>query len=122
MKARFRGPSGSGTVELPDDATVQDVFEHIRTQTGIAMFTLKYGPPTAMTTLDTSQGTQNAKSTGIHGQSLTIVPIEVAVTNPVPASTAPKNAAGQADKPEDIVVPWTGREGTIRESVITRTL
>lgn len=125
MRARYKGPSGTGILELPDDATVEAVFSELRTKTGISSFTLKYGPPMAMKSLDLSQRDQGAKSLGLHGETLTIVPDEARPVSPVPQpktedtallsdTQAQRQPERQTTKsPEDIHVPWPEREGTI---------
>ena len=115
MRARYRAPTSQGIVELSDDATVQDLFDALRAQSGINSFTLKYGPPMAMKNLDLAQAAENAKSLGLHGESLTIVPLESAHNKP--ADTPMKDAGDAADKPEEVVVPWPEREGTLRKSI-----
>ncbi|KAF4993804.1 hypothetical protein FDECE_13307 [Fusarium decemcellulare] len=119
MRARFKGPAGTGILEVPDDATVQTVFDELRTKTGISSFSIRYGPPMAMKTLEASQGDQIARSLGLHGESLTIVPED---TPPAPAAPAQTGAAQhqamtsrapKRDDPEDVNVPWPEREGTL---------
>lgn len=127
MRARYKGPSGTGILEVADDATVQDLFEEVKAKTGIVAFTLKYGPPMAMKTLDTSRGAEIARSVGLHGETLTIVPDEQRVPSPVtlpPPSPSPPSASSTSERrprtqsnenPEDVNVPWPEREGTLRE-------
>ncbi|KAJ3532077.1 hypothetical protein NM208_g8595 [Fusarium decemcellulare] len=71
-------------------------------------------------TLEASQGDQIARSLGLHGESLTIVPEDhptsprcrqlrlVPAQHQVMTSRAPKR-----DDPEDVNVPWPEREGTL---------
>lgn len=125
MRARYKGPSGTGVLQLPDDATVQNVLDEIRTKTGISRFVLKYGPPMAMKTIDLNDSNIPAMSLGLHGETLTVVPDEAspdtAPANPIaPArnsqsnSNQPRNSGSQASgKPEDINAPWPEREGTL---------
>lgn len=122
MRARFKGPAGTGILELSDDATVQAVFDELRAKSGIASFSIKYGPPMAMKTLEPSQGDQNARSLGLHGETLTIVPEETPPALEVPAQTAAaqqrttaSRTAKKNESPEDVNVPWPEREGTLRE-------
>lgn len=123
MRARFKGPAGTGTIEIPDDATVETLFNELRSRTEIASFAIKYGPPMAMKTLDLSQGSEVARSLGLHGESLTIVPDEL-LSAPTPtAEAAPSSASGtqaakSSDNPEDVNIPWAEREGTLCESSI----
>ena len=125
MRARYKGPSGTGIVEVADDATVRDLFDDLCQRTGIQKFTLKYGPPMAMKTLSLDMGNELARSLGLHGETLTIVPEAARQTSP--AGDAPdKNEALASDQsmlqqpqarinedPADITIPWAEREGTI---------
>lgn len=121
MRARFKGPSGTGVLELPDDATVQAVFDELRSKTGIKSFSIKYGPPMAMKTLTLDQRNELARSLGLHGDTLTISPDEARPITPVQALTVqtpqPKHSSRpltqSGENPEDINVPWTEREGTL---------
>ncbi|KAL4729634.1 ubiquitin-specific protease otu1 [Fusarium chlamydosporum] len=120
MRARFKGPAGTGIVELPDDATVEALFNELRTKTGITNFGVRYGPPMAMKSLEVSQGDQNARSLGLHGETLTIVPeesssapVEPVQTGTVQHQTMTSRAAKKNESPEDVNVPWSQREGTL---------
>lgn len=122
MRARFKGPAGTGIVELPDDATVEALFNELRTKTGITNFGVRYGPPMAMKSLEVSQGDQNARSLGLHGETLTIVPeesssapVEPVQTGTVQHQTMTSRAAKKNESPEDVNVPWSQREGTLRK-------
>lgn len=127
MRARFKGPAGTGVVEINDDASVHSLFDKIRSKTGIQSFTIKYGLPMAMKTLDSSHLHQNARALGLHGGTLTIVPNEGRPVSPiskVPISPAakqqthglPRQPRTQPDEqPEDINIPWPEREGTLCE-------
>ncbi|KAF5677279.1 cysteine protease [Fusarium heterosporum] len=120
MRARFKGPAGTGILEIPDDATVQTLFDELRIKTGLTNFGVKYGLPMAMKTLDLSQHDQIARSLGLHGETLTIVPEDLP---PVPAEpsqtgaaqhqTMTSRAAKQRESPEDVHVPWPERGGTL---------
>lgn len=126
MRARYKGPAGTGVVEVNDDASVQSLLDVIRSETGIQCFSIKYGPPMAMKTLDYSDLNQTARTLGLHGETLTIVPDQERSVSPIP--TAPKislssqqqNQDSQrqsrmqsGEQPEDINVPWAEREGTL---------
>ncbi|KAF4963862.1 hypothetical protein FSARC_8156 [Fusarium sarcochroum] len=108
MRARFKGPAGTGILEIPDDATVQTLFDELRTKTGISNFSIKYGPPMAMKTLETSQNDQIARSLGLHGETLTIVPEDIPPPPAEPVQTGTiqhqamtSKAAKQNESPED---------------------
>jgi ubiquitin thioesterase OTU1 len=134
MRARYKGPDGTGIVELPNDATVQSLFDELRTKTGISSFTLKYGPPTSMTSLDLSQGDAIAASLGLNGQTLTIVPTEARPLTPPPAGSTSNDAADLPQRterpsrksPDEISVPWPERDGILckesRDEIIKRQL
>ncbi|OHE98528.1 OTU-like cysteine protease [Colletotrichum orchidophilum] len=127
MRARYKGPGGTGVVSLEDTATVQDLFNEIKDKTGIAEFSLKYGWP--LQTLTLEQKDANAKDLGLNGQSFSIEPAQHrAITPPpvAPAARAPE-ASGPASKkprfdsdadptPSEISIPWPERESTLRES------
>lgn len=128
MRARYKGPSGTGVLQLPDEATVQDVLDEIRSKTGISRFVLKYGPPMAMKTIDPNDYKVAARSLGLHGETLTVVPDEASPETIPAASSAANTTTGTSQsnsdqprvpgawpggKPEDIVVPWPEREGTL---------
>ncbi|KAJ4247725.1 ubiquitin-specific protease otu1 [Fusarium torreyae] len=123
MRARFKGPAGTGILEIPDDATVQTLLDELRTKTGITSFSIKYGLPMAMKTLEASQNDQIARSLGLHGETLTIVPEDVPPPPAEPAQTGTvqhqamkSKAVKQNESPEDVNVPWPEREGTLRKS------
>ncbi|VUC34552.1 unnamed protein product [Clonostachys rosea] len=124
MRARYRGPGGSGTLELSDDATVQALFDELRSKSGISGFSVKYGPPMAMKLLNLAEdGPKPARSLGLHGETLTIVPDEARPISPVysappaPATSEKSRPAAPnpkaSEKPEDINVPWVEQEGTL---------
>ncbi|CAM1503734.1 Fc.00g013250.m01.CDS01 [Cosmosporella sp. VM-42] len=118
MRTRYKGPAGTGIVEIPDDATVQALFDELKARTGIRSFTIKYGPPTAMRTIEPSQRSEVARSLGLHGETLTIVPDEARPVTPPETKTVqpskPKPQPAPAnDGPEEVNVPWPEREGTL---------
>lgn len=125
MRARYKGPSGTGVLQLPDDATIQDVLDEIRTKSGISRFVLKYGPPMAMKTINPSDYKLAAASIGLHGETLTVVPDEASPDMPPTSSATASNtpqsnpnrsqtpAAESSGRPEDINAPWPEREGTL---------
>jgi ubiquitin thioesterase OTU1 len=45
MRTRLRGPGGTSTLTLPDDATVGDLITQIAEKTSVASFDIKYGYP-----------------------------------------------------------------------------
>lgn len=121
MRVRYKAPSGTGTLTFEDDITVKDVLDGVKTATGIHAFSVKYGPPMAMKTIDPSEYDSVAKSIGLNGETLTVVPDEARAITPPPVSagkeaqaTAPQQSQkNPAENPEDISVPWPEREGTM---------
>jgi ubiquitin thioesterase OTU1 len=119
MRARYKAPSGTGIIELPDDATLDTLLGELRTKSGISSFTIKYGPPMAMKSLDLSQRDQTAKSLGLHGETLTIVPDEARPVSPLPQDKTSETVAQRQPEepskkgPEDVHIPWPDREGTL---------
>jgi ubiquitin thioesterase OTU1 len=76
----------------------------------------------AMKTLETNQSDQNARSLGLHGETLTIVPEDIPPSPTEPAQTATAQdqittprTAKQRESPEDVYVPWPERGGTLRK-------
>lgn len=112
MRARFKGPSGTGVVEFRDDVTLNLLFEELRARTGIQNFRIKYGPPMAMNTITTECGDLEARSLGLNGETLTIVPDDQELSTTSIPPTASKT--GDSQHPEDVTVSWPQREGTLR--------
>jgi ubiquitin thioesterase OTU1 len=114
MRARFKAPSGTGVLELPNDATIQDVFDEIRARTEISSFSLKFGPPMAMKTISAVDSPHPATSFGLHGETLTVVPDAARPEHPASLTEPQESGPMPGEKPEDAVVPWPEREGTLR--------
>lgn len=119
MKARYNSREGNGIITMPDSATVGDLLVELRSKTGMANFTVLYGPPMARKNLDLALLDNTARSVGLHGETLTIVTVEAPPSPPAP--TTPQAPRPQVklvddDDPEDISVPWREREGTLRKS------
>ncbi|KAK0384214.1 hypothetical protein NLU13_8302 [Sarocladium strictum] len=119
MRARYKSPNGTGIIDLADDVTLQGVLDELRRCTGLGRFTIKFGPPMAMRTLDLTRHSETAKSLGLHGETLTIVPDEPRPLTPPSAGApaAPSHAgegpAATQENPEDMNVPWPERDGTL---------
>ncbi|KAI8957202.1 OTU-domain-containing protein [Daldinia sp. FL1419] len=97
MRIRFKAPSGGGTLELDDAATVAQLLGSLRSSTGFADVTVKYGwPPKALTP---DQAQLEAQSLGLHRENLTVVPVgdsssaQSPAPVPEPAATANPPAA-----------------------------
>lgn len=113
---------GTGIIEVGDDATVQTIFEAIKTRTLIESFAIKYGPPTAIQTLSLDQRGLSAKSLGLHGETITIVPTESttrpSATDEISTSVPGYEKEARSDhspqnNPGDVIVPWPEREGSL---------
>lgn len=108
IKIRYRAPSGGGTLDLDDDATVAQLFESVQAKTGAGDVTIKYGwPPKA---LAADQAHLSVLSLNLHRESLTVVPGESAAPAAAPAAQSTQSAAvpsapmpaTQPAKPKDI--------------------
>ncbi|OAA73760.1 Ovarian tumor, otubain [Cordyceps fumosorosea ARSEF 2679] len=118
MRARYKWPGGTGIITLGDDATLGDVVKELTTRTLVTNFGIKFGPPTAMKDLDMTETDQLAKSLGIHGETLTLVPRE---ERPFPSkqsigeehSFRAEHHGEQKLEPHEVNVPWGSREGTL---------
>ncbi|KAI1760905.1 OTU-domain-containing protein [Hypoxylon sp. FL1150] len=72
MQIRYKAPQGAGKVELHDTATVSQLLDALKTKTGLADVTVKYGwPPKA---LGTHQYDTSLQELGLQRESLTIAP------------------------------------------------
>ncbi|OTA99324.1 hypothetical protein M426DRAFT_16555 [Hypoxylon sp. CI-4A] len=90
LKVRFKAPKGGGTVELDDDATVNQLLSSIKTATDYSDVTVKYGwPPKA---LSPDQNEATVVSLSLHRENLTIVPVEAASAAPVATEEKPQAA------------------------------
>ncbi|KAK5625513.1 hypothetical protein RRF57_001229 [Xylaria bambusicola] len=89
MRIRFRGPSGGGFLELPEDSTVDDLMSALEAETGSGAIVVKFGWP--LQTLDMQQGDLKVRvrELGLQREILTIVPIE---NSPVAVASAPTSA------------------------------
>ncbi|KAI1080266.1 OTU-domain-containing protein [Whalleya microplaca] len=93
MKIRYKAPTGGGTLDLDDGATVSQLLDTIKSSGGFADVTVKYGwPPRALVA---DQGDVSVQSLGLQRESLTVVPVESASTAAAAASN-PEAARGTA--------------------------
>ncbi|KAI1371896.1 OTU-domain-containing protein [Hypoxylon crocopeplum] len=124
MKIRYKAPSGGGALELADDATVSQLLNSLKSATGFADVTVKYGwPPQA---LGIEQGTASLQSLGLQRENLTVVPVENASTSGTVAETSrpvhetglqsSKESKGKGIKDQNISVymPETGSTLVLR--------
>ncbi|KAF4512150.1 hypothetical protein G6O67_001326 [Ophiocordyceps sinensis] len=114
MRARFKGPLGTGLLDVDDNSTVEVIFDEIKAKVGIDHFAIKYGPPMAMKTLNRSHRHQLAKSLGLNGETLTIVPNE---PRSLPSACSPGgqniSRSRPHESPDNMTVPWLERDGTL---------
>lgn len=88
LKIRYRAPSGPGTLDLDDDATVRQLFNAVKEKTGSTSVAIKYGWPPQ--TLDTERFDASVVSLNLQRESLTIVPSEsAAAPSPAPLPAQP---------------------------------
>ncbi|KAG8424256.1 ubiquitin-specific protease otu1 [Metarhizium acridum] len=121
MRSRYKSPLGTGILEIDDSATVQMVFEALKAKTRIENFAIKYGPPTNMRSINLEHGGLIAKDLGLHGETLTIVPIEtkadLATSGHTRHPAGHEKQAGTAfvasTSSGDVIVPWPEREGSL---------
>ncbi|KAH8196043.1 hypothetical protein TruAng_009789 [Truncatella angustata] len=120
LKIRYRAPSGPGTLDLDDDATVKQLFDAIKEKTSSSDVTIKYGwPPKALTT---EEAGASIVSLNLQRESLTVVLAEAAAPSPSPAPSLPQPSAPSAtigpeaslgqkdvkDGPVTVQMPQTG--------------
>ncbi len=131
MKLRYRAPSGGGTLELDDAATVGQLLEAIQQKTGFAEVTVKYGWPPQ--TLNLDQADNSLQSLGLQRESLTVVPVEnpsrgvADVSSAIPATSAPQNVLpglepSKGIKDQNINVPMPETGSTLGISKMTNPL
>ncbi|EFY99539.1 OTU-like cysteine protease [Metarhizium robertsii] len=121
MRSRYKSPLGTGILEIDDSATIQMVFEALQAKTRIENFAIKYGPPTNMQSINLEHGGLLAKDLGLHGETLTIVPIELkadlATSGHARRLSGHEKRAGTAPAANtssgDVIVPWPEREGSL---------
>ncbi|KAK9789064.1 hypothetical protein SCARD494_09263 [Seiridium cardinale] len=87
LKIRYRAPSGPGTLDLEDDATVKQLFDAIKEKTSSTDVTIKYGWPPKP--LDAETFGASVVSLNLHRESLTVVPAEIAAPSPAPSTSQP---------------------------------
>lgn len=72
MRLRIRGPSGTSTAILEENATVNDLISQIKEKTGISKFDIKYGYPPRPLTLDSKSALLTSLDVKLNGEQLTI--------------------------------------------------
>ena len=86
MRLRYKAPSGGGTLELDDAATVAQLLEAVKQATSASEVTIKYGWPPQALNLD--QPDTSLQSLGLQRESLTVIPVENPSSSEVPATSA----------------------------------
>ncbi|KAI0165058.1 OTU-domain-containing protein [Hypoxylon sp. FL1284] len=105
MQIRYKAPSGAGKVEMDDGATVSQLIDALKSGTGLADVTVKYGwPPKA---LDVSQHEASLQQLGLQRESLTIAPGPSAT----PASAADAPGSGQENTSNPGAPPTAAAQG-----------
>ena len=97
MRVRLKGPGGTATLTLADDATVGDLIEQIIEKSAVTHFDVKYGYPPKPLLLDQSQRSRllTALEVKLNGEMLTISP----------KGDAAGNAGGTPDKQSAVTSP-----------------
>ncbi|KHO01123.1 Ovarian tumor, otubain [Metarhizium album ARSEF 1941] len=121
MRTRYKSPSGTGILEIDDGATIQMVFDALKAETRIENFSIKYGPPNGMKTIKLEHKDLVARDFRLHGETLTIVPIQskvdLASSGYAPHRSDDGKHAGTAiianTSSGDVVIPWPEREGSL---------
>lgn len=121
MRVRYKSPTGTGIIELPDDTTIRALREEVKLRTGLQSFGIKYGPPMAMKTLDLDRPMVLAKSIGLHGETLTVFAqagreaLPTDMLKPSEQSAATAQGHMHTQDIDGIAIPWGEREGTLCE-------
>ncbi|KAI0542465.1 hypothetical protein GGR58DRAFT_452413 [Xylaria digitata] len=92
MRIRYRGPSGGGSLELAEDATVTQLLSALKAETGAGAIAVKFGWP--LQTLDAHQGGLVVRELGLQRENLTVIPLE--------------NPEQQQQEPQSAVAPQPG--------------
>ncbi|CAJ2508812.1 Uu.00g138380.m01.CDS01 [Anthostomella pinea] len=115
MKLRYKAPSGGGTIEVDDAATVAQLLETVKSTTGFADVTVKYGwPPQA---LGPDQHHVALQTLGLQRESLTVVPVEnlpTEVSATPQAVQASKSAPGIKDQNISVLIPESNSSLVLR--------
>jgi ubiquitin thioesterase OTU1 len=72
MRVRIRGPSGTSTATLEDDATVGDLYARIKENTGLTSFDIKYGYPPKPLLLESKSALLSGLDIKLNGEQLTV--------------------------------------------------
>ncbi|PQE20676.1 OTU-like cysteine protease protein [Rutstroemia sp. NJR-2017a BBW] len=120
MRLRLRGPEGTSTITLPDDAQVHDLITAIVSQTSIPSFDVKYGYPPQPLLLSESDPSLPLSQLGVklNNEQLTVSAKDSpAPTRPsVPVDEASKRQEGESKKPAGPVsLKRKGMEGDVPE-------
>ncbi|KAI1332236.1 hypothetical protein F5Y16DRAFT_357249 [Xylariaceae sp. FL0255] len=115
MKIRYRGPTGVGSLDIAEDATVAQLSDKLASQLGFEAITLKYGWPPRTLTPDQSHG--SVRELGLHRENLTVVPIENK-SPPAPAQAPSPKSPPPPLRPENdivkVVMPESGSALVLR--------
>lgn len=91
---RVRGPEGTSTITLPDDAKISDLVSEITLKTSLTNFDIKYGYPPKPLLLSQSEPSLplSKLSVKLNGEQLTISSREERRSGGSPKSTSPSNS------------------------------
>ncbi|KAI1288815.1 hypothetical protein F5Y03DRAFT_379142 [Xylaria venustula] len=95
MRIRFRGPSGGGSLELAEDATVAQLLSALTAEAGSGAITVKFGWP-LQTLDDVQQADCGVRELGLQRENLTVVPVESAGPQQQPPPTVSTGASSSA--------------------------
>lgn len=106
MRTRLRGPGGTSTLTLPDDATVGDLLTLITEKTSVAKFDIKYGYPPQPLLLEQYENSQAISQLGVKldGEQLIISPKDDPSSKPVSQPVAAETANKEQEKSRKLPV------------------
>ncbi|TVY58724.1 putative ubiquitin thioesterase otu1 [Lachnellula cervina] len=106
MRTRLRGPGGTSTLTLPDDATVGDLLTLITEKTSVAKFDIKYGYPPQPLLLEQYENSQALSQLGVKldGEQLIISPKDDPSSKPVSQPVAAETANKEQEKSRKLPV------------------
>ncbi len=115
VQVRLRTPAGQTRLELEDTATYAHFLELVREKTGLKSFTLKYGYPLKDLKPSPDQLHSTVKQLKLHGETIVVAPVELAVPVPAPQPATPIEPAfvPKGVEPDETVVNWSDRGGGI---------
>ncbi|KAI0404052.1 hypothetical protein F4802DRAFT_262377 [Xylaria palmicola] len=96
MRIRFRGPSGGGSLELAEDATVAQLLSALEAEIGAGpIAAVKFGWPLQTLAAADDRGSLTVRELGLQRENLTVVPAEGAGPQQ-PQSAVPQESSAAA--------------------------